>query len=264
MPLIQVPYRPIPERLYHYTKGDAAFSIISGGMGIGDEICFWLKNAQSKNDSSELKLGMALIDGLQNYMHRNNRSSIINEVDINPELVYINSFTEEENITEHMLDEYGNFRLEFDFRTCKQKNDIHECIYFKDDDIDELIQNYCSTFDRDWNLISGEKKDINALCDYLVEGMSAIRSIPLLKHMEEWEKENEWRHVLHRQPKDDRMFTLKDGTERMKAYYSLATLKGITCFSAFNRKSKDLPYYYKIKHWVAKCGWDVKTNIVII
>lgn len=264
MPLVQVPYRPIPESLYHYTRGEAALNIISGGGGINKEICFWLKNAKSKNDSSELKLGKALVDGLQNYMNRNKRSSIFNEVEINSELVYINSFTEESDISEHMLDEYGNFRLEFDFRVCEQKNDIHECIYFKDEDIDELVNSYCATFDRDWQLISGAKKDIDALFDYLVEGMSAVRSIPLLKHMEEWEKENEWRHVLHRQPKDDRIFTLKDGTERMKAYYPVSTLKGITCFSSPIRKNKDLPYYYKMKHWVSNCGWDVKVKIVMI
>jgi len=264
MPLIQEPYRPIPERLFHYTSGDAAFSIISGGVGTDNEICFWLKNAKSKNDSSELKLGMALVDGLQKCMHRNNRSSILNEVVINPELVYMNSFTEEEIVTEHMMNEYGNFRLEFDFRACRQKNDIHECIYFRDEDMDELVHSYCSTFDRDWKLISGEQKDINALFDYLMEGMGAFHSIPLLKHMEEWEKENEWRHVLHRQPKDDRIFTLNDGSDRMKAYYPVSTLKGITCFSSSVRKNKDLPSYYKIKNVVAQSGWDIKVRIEML
>ena len=51
MPIVRASYRPIPERLYHYTCGKAAFNIISGGSD--DKICFWLKNAKSKNDAAE-------------------------------------------------------------------------------------------------------------------------------------------------------------------------------------------------------------------
>ncbi len=123
MPIVATLYRPIPDRLYHFTGGTAAFNIISGGRGKDKEICFWLKNAKSKNDAAELRLGVALLDGLQQYMRRNNRPSVINDVNINPDLVYMNSFTEGDIVTEHML-EYGHFRLEFDLGTCRYKNDI--------------------------------------------------------------------------------------------------------------------------------------------
>ena len=183
MPIVRTSYRPIPESLYHYTRGASALNIISGGKGKDKEICFWLKNAKCKNDPAELKLGAALVTGLQQYMQRNHRSSLINEVTINPELIYVNSFTEGKKISEHMLKEYGPFRLEFDFRSFRHKRDIRECLYFQEEDIDELVGYYCSVFDKDWQSISGDKKDFNALCDYLLEGKSAVMSIPLLKHL---------------------------------------------------------------------------------
>lgn len=257
MALVRASYRPIPERLYHYTNGMAAYSIISGGKGKDEEICFWLKNAKCKNDAAELKLGAVLVDGLQQYMKRNNRASVINEIDITPELVFINSFTEGEDVTQHMLKEYGNFRLAFDLREYKHRNDIHECTYFKEEDIDELVQCYCATFDRDWKLISGVRKDINALVDYLAEGMGAVKSIPLLKYLEEWEEESEWRHVLHRQSKDERVFTLPDGAERMRVYYPASALIEIKCFSTRESKNMDLERLEKIKDWIVEKDWDV-------
>lgn len=262
MPIVRASYRPVPERLYHYTHGDAVHNIITGGAGENEEICFWLKNARCKNDVAELKLGEALTEGLQKYMHDHNRASILNEIVINPDLVFINSFTEGEDVTNHLLTEYGNFRMEFDLRGCKCKNDIHECDYFTEDAIGELIDCYCSSFDRYWPLFSGENKDINALAEYLIEGMSAVRSIPLLKHQEEWEQESEWRHVFHRQKDDERVFIHPDGLPRMKVFYPACSLTGITYFPLAKDKESDLAYYRAISDWVNKQGWNTQVNMV--
>lgn len=264
MPIVGTTYRQICDKLYHYTRGPAALNIIRGGRGAGKEICFWLKNASCKNDASELRLGSALVEGLQQYMRRKNRSSLINDVTINPNLVYVNSFTEGKIVTGHMLKEYGNFRLEFDFRSCGFKSDIRECTYFQEEDIDELVAHYCSAFDREWQLISGTQKDYNALLNYLREGMSAVMSIPLLKHLDEWEEEKEWRHVLHQQPADERVFAMPDGSLRMKVYYPASTLTGITCFTTEEKKSEDLPSYCKINNWVKANKWktQVKLNVI--
>ncbi len=126
------------------------------------------------------------------------------------------------------------------------------------------MAHHCAVFDRDWQLISDERKDINALFEYLKEGMSAMMSIPLLKHQEEWEEEKEWRHVLHRQPTDDRIFTMPDGSLRMKVYYPASTLMSITCFTTEDKKSEDLPYYYKIKHWVETNKWGTQVILKMV
>ena len=264
MPIIQVPYRQVPACLYHYTSGDASFSIISSGRGKNEEICFWLKNALQKNDEAELRLGTSLIEGLQHYMRDCKRSSLVSEVRIDPKLVFINSFTETANVSPHMLKEYGCFRLEFDFRRNPYRSDIHECTYFRDEDISELMECYRSTFENDWPHISGDSKDIAALVDYLLQEMSAIRSIPLLKHVERWGLENEWRHVLHQQENDPRVFTLINGTPRMRVYYPADSLIGITCFMSKDNKGNVLSNYYRIKHWVRKNNWDTRVRIVAI
>ena len=262
MPLVRAQYRTIPVSLYHYTDGYAAYSIITGGHDKHDDVCFWLKNAKEKNDEAELRLGTVLTDRLRSYMQQHNRSSLFDEVKVDSELVFINSFSEGAQVSDYMLHEYGNFKLEFDFRKCRFKSDIHECDYFRDEDIEELTQCYCATFERDWLLMSGEQKDIPALMDYLMEEMSAIRSIPLLKHLEGWEQESEWRHVLHRQSPDDRMFSLSDGSQRMKVYYPAESLISVTCITSQSLKHRDLPYYYKIKDWVKRCGW--RTSVLIL
>ena len=260
MPIVRAAYRPVPERLYHYTHGDSALNIITGGKEAGKEICFWLKNAKSKNDAAELKLGEALTEGLQKYMHDHNRSSMLNEIVINPDLVFINSFTEGEEVTKHLLTEYGNFRLEFDLRGSKCKNDIKECTYFKEEDIEELTECYSSTFDKYWPLISGEKKDLGALVEYLTEGMSAFMSIPLLKHQDEWAEEYEWRNVLHRQKDDGRVFIHQDGLPRMKVFYPASALTGITYFPLPKNEESDKGYYRAIGDWVKKQGWNTEVK----
>ena len=262
MPIVRAAYRLLPEHLYHYTQGKSALNIITGGSGDDEEICFWLKNARCKNDAAELKLGEALTEGLQKYMHDHNRYSILNEIVINPDLVFINSFTEGEDVTNHLLTEYGNFRLEFDLRGCKYKNDIKECTYFKEENIPELTECYCATFDKYWPLISGETKDFSALCEYLMEGASAVMSIPLLKHLDEWEEECEWRHVLHRQVEDERMFTDSDGLPRMKVFYPASALMGITYFPLAKDKESDMAYYRAIEDWVRKQGWNTQVKMV--
>ena len=248
MPIVATSYKTVPKRLYHFTSGAAAYSIISSNAGKDKEICFWLKNAKNKND------------GLQQYMQRNNRRSVLNEININPNLVYVNSFTEMD-ISEHMLNEYGNFRLEFDFGSFRDRSEIRECTYFQEEDINTLVDHYCSLFDRDWKLMSGEKKGINAQRDYLMQGLSAMISIPLLKHLDEWGEEAEWRHVLYQQSIDDRMFFMSDGSLRMKSYYPASTLTSITCYTTQKNKNKDLPFYYKIKHWVKLNGWKTQVGI---
>lgn len=260
MPIVATSYKTVPKRLYHFTSGAAAYSIISLNAGKDKEICFWLKNAKNKNDAAELKLGTALVDGLQQYMQRNNRRSVLNEININPDLVYVNSFTEMD-ISEHLLNEYGNFRLEFDFGSFSGRSEIRECAYFQEEDINTLVDHYCSLLDRDWKLMSGEKKDINAQRGYLMQGLSAMISIPLLKHLDEWGEEAEWRHVLYQQSIDDRMFSMSDGSLRMKSYYPASTLKSITCYTTQKNKNKDLPFYYKIKHRVKLNGWKTQVGI---
>ena len=252
----------IPEQLYHYTKGENAFSIISGGNKKGKEICFWLKNAGQKNDKEELLLGQELVIGLKRYMRAHNRSSIINEVVIEPSLVYINSFTENGFPHEDMLKEYGRFRLEFNLRDYRFDGDIGECTYFGADDVDRIVEYYQELFDKNWSLVS-QNSDTIALGNYVLWEASAFVSIPFLKHRERWSDELEWRHVLYQQNSDERVFIHDDGFPRMRSFYPATALIGITCFSDEEHLSEDLSYYHSIQDWINNHGWQTEVRLML-
>lgn len=55
-------------------------------------------------------------------------------------------------------------------------------------------------------------------------------------------EEAEWRHVMYQQSIDDRMFSMSDGSLRMKSYYPASTLKSITCYTTQKNRNKDLPF----------------------
>jgi len=95
----------------------------------------------------------------------------------------------------------------------------------------------------------------------LTEGMSAVMSIPLLKHLDEWEEECEWRHVLHRQVEDERMFTDSNGLPRMKVFYPASSLTGITYFPLAKDKESGMVYYHAIEDWVNKQGWKIQVKM---
>ena len=251
----------VPEHLYHYTKGNAAPSIISGGCDTDKEICFWLKNASQKNDFHELLLGERLVNGLKCYMRDHGRSSVINEVDINPNLVYINSFTENDIPTDHMLKEYGRFRLEFNLRGFRSDGDIGECTYFGENDIDSMIDYYRDSFDKYWLEISRDNDTI-ALGNYILGELSAFVSIPFLKFRDKWVNELEWRHVFHQQDGDGRVFIHKDGFPRMRVFYPAAALVGITCYWDEKDFEDELSFYQLIFDRIHNQGWNTSVRLV--
>ena len=71
-------FRDVPERLFHYTKSDAAWNIVTGGP-VG-QLCFLLKDAKCKNDKSELMLGVSLLEGIRSYLTNKGQSSILDQL----------------------------------------------------------------------------------------------------------------------------------------------------------------------------------------
>ena len=57
---------------------------------------------------------------------------------------------------------------------------------------------------------------------------------------------------------------MPDGSLRMKVYYPASSLKRITCFTTKDNKSKDLPFYYKIKRLVEINKWNIQVIVKMV
>ena len=102
--------KQIPERLSHYTNIEALKSILSDKEGKG--ICLWAFSNKHKNDAQEIKMGEYMLERVRATLLTN--SLLINEFggyDNTASLSFM-----EGDVNQHMLDEYGRFRLEFDLR----------------------------------------------------------------------------------------------------------------------------------------------------
>lgn len=253
MSFILAPNPQIPSRLYHYTKASNAMSILTGGIGIDKEICFWLKNCKEKNDDKETVLGQKLVESVRSFLIKEGMMSMLEQICIDEKSVFTNSFSEGE-VNQYMLNEYGNIRLEFDFRSYKHNGKIEKCQYLTDEDVAELAQLYIS----DFKSVKGNRSE-NALLLRIEREYDIVSKIATLKSEKQWEGEEEWRHIFHKQQQDSRIFTTVDGKERMKVYYPQSTLTGITIFYHKEKTDEQIEWYNKFKKLVKTNHWDKKS-----
>ena len=253
MSFVQAVNPPIPPRLYHYTSASNAMSILTSGIGGGEEICFWLKNCKEKNDEEEISLGKRLVDDVRNYLEKLGMHSMLEQITIQEELVFANSFTEAK-VNQHMIDEYGNVRLEFDFRDYEHKRDLEKCQYLNESDVAELTELYIS----DFKSVKGIRNP-GAAIFRIEKEWDIISKIATLKSEKEWNGEAEWRHVFHKQQQDGRIFIDADGKERMKVFYPQSTLTGITVFYDKEKTEAQIDWYKKFKSLVKIVLWRDKS-----
>ena len=253
MSFVQAVNPPIPPILYHYTSASNAMSILTSGIGVGEEICFWLKNCKEKNDEEEISLGKRLVDDVRNYLEKQGMHSMLEQITIQEELVFANSFTEAK-VNQHMIDKYGNVRLEFDFRDYEHKRDLEKCQYLNESDVAELTELYIS----DFKSVKGIRNP-GAAIFRIEKEWDIISKIATLKSEREWNGEAEWRHVYHKQPQDGRIFLDSNGIERMKVYYPQDALRGITVFYDKEKTDEQIEWYKKFKMHVKTNHWANKS-----
>ena len=250
-------FRDVPERLFHYTKSDAAWNIVTGGP-VG-QLCFLLKDAKCKNDKSELMLGVSLLEGIRSYLTNKGQSSILDQLQCFDN-VYLNSFTETGD-PGYMIKTYGNVRLEFDFSRVRLEVPLRECDYVISPDIHELIMLYCQDLEMTNDKRNQMRENIGSLIDYLKLEMGLIQSIPLIKDVEVWGQEREWRQVFYSQPNDEFVSLFQEEPLRLKKTYPLHSLIGITIFADKQQKKSTLQYYYKFKSWLMRNGLQTQIRI---
>ena len=253
-------FREVPKCLFHYTKSSAAWNIVTGGP-VG-QLCFLLKDSKCKNDESELMLGVSLLEGVRSHLFNKGQSSILDQLR-SFDNIYLNSFTETGTV-EHMIKTYGNVRLEFDFTRVPLEVPLRECDYVISPDIDELVKLYCKDLELTNKKRIEMRENIDSLIDYLSLEMGMIQSIPLIKDVEVWGQEREWRQVFCSQ-KNDEFVRLSPGEPlRLKKLYPLQSLVGITIFADRQQKRSNLQYYYKFKSWLRHNGLQTQIRIQYI
>lgn len=253
MTFIQNTTPPIPKRLFHYTSASNALNIMTGGTGYGKEICFWLKNCRNKNDDQEVSLGKRLVDEVRNYLEEEGMRSMLEQIKIDETLLFANSFSEGK-VSQHMLDEYGNVRLEFDFRYFNHKDEFEKCQYLSEEDLTELIQLYISDFKSVRGL-----HNINAGIFRIEREYDIISKIATLKNEKQWDGEAEWRHILHKQPNDNRSFIDGNNNERIKVFYPISSFIGVTIFFHGEKTEEHRTWYHCFKDLIKTNQWKNKS-----
>ena len=199
-------------------------------------VCFWLKNNKDKNDEKELKYGRELMEKVRAYFQSKGQSSMLDQM-TDFDNSYSASFTEGV-LDAHMLSEYGTIRLEFDFREYEEQ--IYKCEYYSEEDLAELYK----VMIKDIQSLEGITKDscYELKCAKIYKlftiEMDLKAKIASIKLKDEWEREGEWRFVLHKQVNDERYFHDADGCERLKMFIPTAYLTGITLLYDNNTKEE--------------------------
>ena len=249
--------RRIPNILYHYTDLDSALNIIQGGDNDEHAICFLLKNASSKNDELELKLGNIIINKVKEVVKNSGFNSFLNNVEYDPDKIYFNSFTENDEVNEYMLEEYGNVRLEFTFSHLSDHRYFSECNYLFRDDADEIADAYLSRFQ-----VFKVSPSLISYCQYIPDFLSLIYQVPFIKFREKWAKESEWRHVFYEHHHDERKYQ-HNGFPKLKVFYPKKCLVGVTFFSLNGDDENKCKEYNTLQFHLQDKGWGNICNFVI-
>ena len=224
--------RQIPQSLSHYTNLEALKSILSNQDGKG--ICLWAFSNKYKNDDQEIKMG--------EYMLKRVISVLPNDTSLHHLGGYENtasiSFTEGE-VNQHMLDEYGHFRLEFDLRKTGVgllSDGLIDCEYVAGNQLKDYADEYCDIICNTLHSIPTLQKKfgknstppINQLIDFIMMELDIVRKVFCMKE-KKWSEEKEWRRIIELKANEANI-QYHCGKPYVEYYLDKTTLTGITVF----------------------------------
>lgn len=257
--------RQIPERMSHYTSIEALKSILSDEKEKG--ICLWAFSNKCKNDDQEIKMGEYMLMRVREALHA--KASLLHEFGGYDNTASV-SFMEGD-VNQHMLDEYGHYRLEFDLRKIGIgliPGGLVDCEYVAENELEEYADEYCEMISSTLNSIpalqdkSGKMSapPINNLFNFLMMEMDIMGKVVCLKE-QKWSDEKEWRRVIELKPKESvRLF---NGKPYMEYYLDKSYLTGITVFCTSDTLDKGRKDADEITNFISERGYkaDVKVEI---
>lgn len=224
--------RQIPQRLSRYTNLEALKSILSNQDGKG--IRLWAFSNKYKNDDQEIKMGeymlKRVIDVLPYETSLHHIGGYENTASI--------SFTEGE-VNQHMLDEYGYFRLEFDLRKIGigiQSDGLIDCEYVEESQLKDYADEYCEMICKTLHSIPILQEKYGKysapstiqLENFIMMELDLARKVFCLKE-KKWSEEKEWRSIIELKPNEANVH-YHCGKPYVEYYIDITTLTGITIF----------------------------------
>lgn len=254
--------RRIPERLSHYTNKEALKSILSDKEGKG--ICIRAYSNKCKNDDQEIRMGA--------YMHKRilevfSGASMLQKFGGYENTASV-SFMEGE-VNQHMLDEYGHFRLEFDLRQIGVgvlPDGLIDCEYVAAEELEKYAHEYCKALCETYQSIPDLQKrygkmsapPINNLIQFLMMELDIMQKVFCLKE-QKWSDEREWRKVFSLKT-DDGSVLYCNGKPYVNYYLDKSLLTGITVFYMDEDYEKAQEDADEIEKYILERGYKTKVK----
>lgn len=255
-----------PERLSHYTDIVALKSILSDKGGKG--ICLWAFSNKYKNDDQEIKMGEYMLQRVKDVLPTS--TSLLNQFGGYENTASV-SFMEGD-VNQHMLDEYGCFRLEFDLREIGVgllSGGLVDCEYVAERELEEYADEYCEMISSTLRSIPSlqerygkiSEPPIKNLIDFLMMEMDIMTKVLCLKELK-WSDEQEWRKVFELKPNDANIHHF-NGKPYIEYHLDKKTLTGITVFCTSETVDKARENAYDISKYILDRGYNANVKVEI-
>lgn len=262
--IISKDQRPIPSCLSHHTSLVGLKGILSPIKEKG--ICFRAVSNRYKNDEEEIIIGEYMLNyvkehipfqsSLDTYRGYNESASI--------------SFMEGES-TQHMIDEYGRFRLEFDLRNFLHiglnEHGFIDCEYIDKEDLGKYSEDYTTMLKNYFERISqsNEKSNITTSSPsidivgvkMMLDILNDLKYKVFALKTRKWEEEKEWRIIVSLKETDSDTLWTESGKPYKEIYLPKEALTGITIFFDQSNGSVALSEYKEIENFLRERECDV-------
>lgn len=253
----------MPERLSHYTNIEALKSILSDEGGKG--ICLWAFSNKFKNDDQEIIMGEYMLKRVREVLPTN--ASLLHQLSGYENTASV-SFMEGD-VNQHMIDEYGRFRLEFDLRSIGigiLSNGLVDCEYVDANELKVYADEYCALISNTLKSIPELQKKygktsappINNLIEFIMMEQDIIAKVFCLKEFK-WRDEQEWRKVF--ELKNDTNIHYLNGKPYVEYYLDKSFLTGITVFCTSDIMDKAREDADEINNYISERGYKADVRV---
>ena len=176
----------------------------------------------------------------------------------------------EGEVNQHMLKEYGRYRLEFDLRAIGVgvfSGGFVDCEYVAKENLDKYADKYCEMISSTFKSIPALQEKygkfaapaINKVSDFIKMELDIMGKVFSVKE-EKWSKEKEWRKVFLLKPNGDNTHYFNE-KPYIKFYLNKTTLTGITVFCSAKTLGEAQKDADDIADFITERGYNAKVRV---